>query len=370
MATVTLPAGTVPIRSLTTGEILTGNRSTSVRYDLLTETEASKGTLDGVTGGSVELTANATVKGALSVNVVDNGQDVAWLTDRFRPVLLVDGLDEQPLGVYVVSEAPEQWADTGRTWPVKLLDKTTILDQDAVDVTYALDAGSVITDEVETLIASTGETNYVITPSSATLASPLVWDPGTSKLRIINDLLAVANYFSLFADFNGQFRGELYVKPASRPIVWEFLDGEQSIYAPDFVRDVDLFAIPNEFIAVGQGDGTIAALSSSATNTDQTSPYSTVSRGRTITAVEIGVETADQDTLDAYALRRLIELTSPTSSIDVQHAFIPGLTFNQAVRLRRVPAGIDARHVVSKTTVSLDPTALAMSTLTEVVDLS
>jgi hypothetical protein len=65
----------------------------------------------------------------------------------------------------------------------------------------------------------------------------------------------------------------------------------------------------------------------------------------------------------------LITLTTPTASIDIEHAFVPGLAFNRAVRFRRVPAGIDARHVVSKTEVSLDPTALAKSTLTEVVDL-
>lgn len=369
MGSVVLPAGLVPIRSLTTDEILTGNRVTSFRYDLLSSVEAAKGTLSGVKTGSIDLTANASIKGGGSLSVVDIGQTVDWLNDRVRPVAIIAGLPEIPLGVYIVSEAPEAWGDTGRAWSVKLLDKTAILAQDAVDATYTVVAGTVITTAVSAVIATTGETNTAITPSAATLAAPLVWEAGTSKLRIVNDLLGAAGYFALFADGLGQYRAEPYARPAARPIVWEFLDGPSSIYSPDFVKDVDLFGIPNRVIAVGQGDGTTAALVSTATNTDTASPYSYPSRGRYIVHTEQGVEAADQTTLDAYAQRRLIELTSPTSSVDVKHALVPDLTVNNVVRLRRVPAGIDARHVVTKTTIPLDGTALVTSTLQEVVDL-
>jgi len=348
---------------------LTVNRTSSARVDLLTEAEAEAGTLTGVRGGSVAHTAAKSVHGSASLTVADKGQAIDWLTVRIRPVLTVAGYGDTALGVFLVAEAPESWTDTGRVWSVKLLDKLTILDQDAVDETYPLNAGTVVTTAIVTLIESTGETNHSITPSAATLVNPLVWPAGTTKLQIINDLLSVVNYFSLFCNGDGQYRGEPYVKPASRPTVWDFLDGSNCIYLPTLTKDVDLWSIPNKVIAITQGDGDTAALTSTATNTDATSPYSTVSRGRTITYVASGVEAADQTTLDAFALRRLIELTTPTASIEIQHAFVPDLAFNRAVRFRRAPASIDARHVVSKTEVSLDPTALAKSTLTEVVDL-
>lgn len=348
---------------------LTANRTTTVRVELLTATEATAGTLDGVTAGSVSYTAAKSVHGSATLTVEDKGQAVDWLTARIRPVLTVEGYGDTALGVFLVSEAPEDWGDTGREWAVKLLDKCTILDQDAVDATYALDAGTVVTTAIVMLIASTGETNTSITPSAATLVNPLVWAAGTTKLQIVNDLLSTINYFSLSCNGDGQYRGEPYVKPADRPTVWDFLDGANCIYLPTLTKDVDLFAIPNKVIAATQGDGTTAALTSTATNADPASPYSTVSRGRTIAHTETGVEAADQGTLDAFALRRLIELTTPTASIDIQHAFVPGLAFNRAVRFRRAPASIDGRHVVSKTEVSLDPTALVKSTLTEVVDL-
>lgn len=348
---------------------LFGNRVSSVRVDLLSRTEAAKGTLTGEIGGSVDYTANAAIHGGGSLSVVDAGQAVDWLNDRVRPIVTIDGIGPTALGVFIISEAPEAWDDTGRSWSAKLLDKTAILDQDKVDATYALDAGTVNTTAAASLIASTGETNIAITPSTATLAGPLAWDAGTSKLTIVNDLFDAAAYFSLFCDLNGAYRGEPYVRPADRPILWEFTDGDGAIFVPQFTKDVDLFAIPTTVIAVGQGNGTTAALVSTAVNADPDSPYSTVARGRTIAHVETGVEAADQPTLDAYARRRLIELTSPTSSVDIQHAYVPGLTVNNAVRLRRVPAGIDARHVVTKTSIPLNPTALVKTTVQQVIDL-
>lgn len=328
--------------------------------------EASANDLDGVTGGSLDFVANASIKGGGSITIVDRGQDIDWLNDRIKIYYTVDGYGETALGVFLFSEAPESWSDTGRTYAVKLLDKNTILDQDAVEENTLVASGTVVTDQVATYLSNQ---NQAVTPSTATLAGPQTWEPGTSYLRIINDLLATIGYFSMFPNGDGQFIVKPYVLPASRPIVWEFLDGENCIYIPDFTNDVDLFSIPNRFIAVGQGDGDTAALVSTYTNTDPDSPYSTVSRGRTIVAVETGIEAADQTTLDNYARRRLVELTSPTQSIEIQHAYVPGLTVNDAVWFRSQTAGIDARHVVTKTVIPLDPTALCTTTLQKVVDL-
>lgn len=349
---------------------LTINRTSSVRVELLTASEALVGNLAGVRGGSVGYTSAKSVHGSAALTVDDVGQSVNWLTARIRPVLNIAGYGDTALGVFLPAEAPEAWEGTGRTWSLKFLDKCTILAQDKIAATYALDAGSVVTDEIVTVIESTGELNHAITPSASTLVNPLAWSPGTTKLQIVNDLLSVVNYFSLFTNGDGQYRGEPYVKPATRPTVWEFLDGANCIYLPELTKDVDVYAIPNRFIATTQGDGTTEGLISVADNTNPDSPYSIANRGRVIAAdPATGVEAADQTTLDAYAERRLIELTTPTASTEIRHAFVPGLAFNQAVWFRRVPAGIDGRHVISKTEISLDPTALAKSTLTEVVDL-
>lgn len=360
---------TIPIRTFTPEEILTGNRNTKYYLDLLDQSDAFVSRLGGVTSGKLDWVANAMVKGGGELTVQNVNQDVNWLTAHLRPVMAIEGLPEQPLGVFLISEAPEAWGQSGMSWAIKLLEKTTILDQDILTATYSVAAGTVVTTEIGNIITSAGITNYRIQASSATTPQSLVWLAGTSKLRVINDLLASIGYFSLYSDFQGQLVGEPYILPAFRPTVYEFFDGENAIYEGNFTRDIDIWKIPNRVVITGMGDGVTPALVSTIDNTDPDSPYSIANRGRVIGYTEEGVEAADQATLDAYARRRLIELTTPTASIEIRHAPLPGLAVNQVVRFRRVPAGIDARHTVSKTELTLSGSALAVSTLREVVDL-
>lgn len=358
----------IPIRQFTPDEILTGNRSTKYRLEILDLDDNPIEVLNGVTDGHIDWTANAMVKGAGSLRVQDVHQPINWLTVRLRPVMVIEGLPPQPLGVYLASEAPDSW-DKGRSWSIKMLDKTTILDQDTISTTFGLDAGVVVTDQIRTIVEGVGITNHAITASTKTLRSALVWEPGTSKLRIINDLLSAINYFSLYSNFEGQLIAEPYILPAQRPTIYEFIDGEKSIYSPRFTGDADLWSIPNRVTAIGMGDGVTPALTSTLDNTNPDSPYSIPSRGRVVGYVETGVEAADQVTLDEYVQRKLVSLTSPTSSVKIQHAPVPGLAVNQIVRFRRVPAGIDHRHSVYFTSLTLRGNALAQSTLRQVVDL-
>jgi hypothetical protein len=362
-------ARVLPIRILTPTEILTGNRNTTFYLETLDANDSPLARLDGVTGGKLDWVSNAMIKGGGDLTVVDVDQPIDWLTARIRPVMLIEGLPPQPLGVFVAAEAPDSFGN-GRSWAVKLLAKETILDQDQVAETYALAAGTVTTTAIIALITSSGITNYAVTPSAKTLDGDMVWSPGTSKLRIINDLLETINYFSLYSNPVGQMVAEPYVVPAQRPIIYEFIDGPGSIFLPDFTRDVDIWGIPNRVILIGTGDGTTEALvSAPADNTNPASPYSIANRGRVISHTETGIEASDQTSLDNLARSRLIQLTTPTDGIPISHAPVPGLAVNQAVHFRRVPAGIDDRRVISKTSITLDGTALAVSTLTQVVDL-
>lgn len=357
-----------PIRVLTAHEILVGNRNTRFYLDILGPDDDPLFRLNGVSDGRLDWVANAVVKGGGELTVTDVNQSINWLTARLKPWMQIEGLPVQPLGIFLPAEAPEDWGN-GRTWHMKLLDKTTILDQDTIATTYALDIGTVVTTAIRSLIEGVGITNHSITNSTATVLYPMVWSPGTSKLRIINDLLASINYFSLYCNYDGQIVAEPYILPAARPIFYEFIDGPESIYDPKFSRDNDIWSIPNRVTLIGAGDGVTAALSSTVDNNDPLSPYSITNRGRVIGYTETGIEATSQANLDAAAKRKLVDLTSPTAGVEINHSPVPGLAVNMASRFRRQPANIDARHVISKTSITLKGKALATSTLREVVNV-
>lgn len=380
-ATVTPPV-TVPV----TGDgLLGGHRVTSYRFDLLAprggNREALVGELDGVTGGSVDWSAASSVKGGGMLDVIDVGQDVDWLNVRIRPVALIEAASdsgppqEVDCGVFLPAAPVEGWNALGLSWSVELLDKTSILDQDIVTdtdgnpVTVSFPAGSNVIREVLTIIEDTGETAPAIEPDHVALSNPMTWDAGTTRLKIVNDLLDAANYFSIWCDGSGQFRTTPYTPPSERPVVYEVLDpfntADGSLMAPDWTRDRDIYSVPNRYVAVGQGSEDEPALTGVATNTDEDSPYSYPSRGRWITEVATGVEAIDEAALEAYATRMLANATSVTSAIEFKHLFLPDLLINTVIRFRH--DDIDLLCSVGNTSIEFDPLALSSTRVREVI---
>lgn len=292
-------------------------------------------------------------------------------------------LPEIPWGVFLVSAAAEQWQDTGRVWSLELLGKATVPSQDIVEQSYSVPAGTPILQEIRDILLSAGEAMAI--DESVTLATrtSMVWEAGTSKLKIINDLLDSAGYNSLWEDGWGNFKATPRVLPADRSIMYELLnlprelnDGEQSIYEPEWKRERDSFKVPNKVIAVqaaGGDDGD--ALTGQWTNEDPNSPYSYQSRGnRWITEVVDSVECPEGtpeeivDFLQARARATLVQMSAVQAEVNVSHLPIP-VRVSDVLRFSHTRAGVDARHVITKLDLDTSPTGLMRSTLQEVISL-
>lgn len=313
-------------------DALTGPRIEDYWIELLDGSDNPVGTLDGVTSCKVEQKAGALIKGGGNVTLDDRGQALDWGTLRLRPWVFVNEL-AWPLGVYLAASPKEQHDEAGKHWDVPLLDKLAVLDQDAVTDTYSVDEGAVVTDEILALIQSAGEYRVAVTPSASTLASAMVWAPGTTKLAIVNDLLASINYWSLWVDRTGQYRVEPYRAPRSRKVVATFEAGETAIHSDVWSREQDLAAVPNRMILRTSGSGDAEGLVAVADDTDPASPFSYPSRGRWVAEVREGIEATDQATLDALAVRYLRDAASPVAKIATSHASVP-IDLNAAILFR------------------------------------
>lgn len=365
--------------------LLGGTRVTSFRYELLDRDERFLGVLDSVAhGGSLSWSAQASIKSGGTIPVTDPGRDIDWVHTRVRPVVLLSSGDtatlrEVTLGVYLPAAPSEDWSDEGRSWSVDLLDKATILDQDVPTdsmgnaTAYTAPAGSNVLALVAGLIQSSGEPTPALQPGSEVLQSALVFEPGTTKLKIVNELLDAANYFSLWVDGEGQFQATKYRAPQDRGVTYEmsapFSRGSRSLMAPDWTRERDVWTVPNRYVAVSQGDGEEEGLVATATNVDPSSPYSYPSRGRWVTQVEEGVEATSLASLQAHAQRRLLAAAGVSSKIEVHHAYLPDLLVNSTIRFQYEQglSSLDMLCTVQNTQVPLDPTALCKSTLREVI---
>lgn len=384
----------IPVKNLSTAEVLYGDRITSYRWEVLEHSNGIDqlvGVLDGVSDGSLKWTQNTAVKGGGSVEVVDLavaqpgmlrvGQ-LALSSVRLRPVCLVQGLPENPLGVYLVSNAKERWGATGRVWELELLDRATVPDQDVFDQSHALAAGGNILHRVKGILATCNEFIDIDMTISLVASTNMVWEAGTSKLKIINDLLDVIGYNSLWVDGWGNFRVTPRVLPAQRSITYEVLgiprelaDGEQSIYRPDWSLDRDSFDVPNKVIAVEAAGGEdVAALIGTWTNEDPSSPYSYQARGRWIPHVLDSVEVPEGDDaskiefLQARARATLVQMSAVQAQAKIEHLPIP-IRVGDALRFAHTQAGINSRYIATSIQLDTNPLGLMKTTLQEVISL-
>jgi len=317
-----------------------GARRPSWRFELLDRHDVPLDDLDGVSACKIELAALSRLGGSGSLTLTERGQSVDWLSHRVRVLYDpgIDGAASWPVATMLLS-SPAERRRGGRSWfEVTLLTKLAVIDEDAVEGSFSLPAGSPLVATAVNLIRSTGEVRIAATPSSAVSANPLMWEAGTSKLTIVNDLLTAAEYWSLWVDGSGQFRVEPYRAPSERPVAFEFAAGVNSIHRPDWTREQDLSSVPNRFVVVGQGSDDEPALVGIATNEDPSSPFSFQARGRWVSRTEEGVEGEDQAVFDRLAQRRLLDAMSPVGKITVEHAIVP-LNPNDVVRFRPLGRG-------------------------------
>lgn len=292
-------------------------------------------------------------------------------------------IPEIPWGTFLLEKSSEEWEDTGRVWKLSMLDRTTVPSQDVVDQSYAVAAGTNILQEVRAILATSGE--YMAVDQSVDLAtrSGMVWEAGTSKLKIINDLLDAAGYNSLWMDGWGNFQATPRVLPADRSIEYELLtgvsrelvDGSKSIYSSDWTRERDSFGVPNKVIAIQSAGGEDdEALVGQWTNEDPASPYSYPSRGRWVPWVldsvdcPEGTEAEILAFLQARARATLVQMSAVQAEVKVEHLPIP-VRVGDVLRFANTRAGIDARHVITRLDLETSPTGLMKSTLQEVISL-
>lgn len=318
---------------MTTPEVLQalrGARSRRVwrfRYELLTKDNRRIRDLDNVVGGSVSHSYLAEIKRTAKFTVADDGS-INFLQDRIRPwagIEMPDGTyQEWPLGVFLLT-SPSRKVDISGvvTRDVEAYDQTVVLQDDTVTDRYFVNANYPYTDAIKELLANTpGIPSYAINDSSTLTPSALEWDPGTSKYRIIADMLGALNYESLWFDGSGAARAASYVTPKSRPAEFEYRTDDVSLILPEAEQMLDLYSVPNRWVLIVSNSDQ-PPLRAEVINTDITSPTSIPNRGRIITRVITDVSAPNQAVLNAIADRYREEQGQVYETIEFSTGLMP-----------------------------------------------
>lgn len=319
-----------------------GTRALTFRYELLSSTNAVLGELDLITACTVDYNALADIKRTAKFSGSDD-LILNYLNQRIKPWVQLrmpdGGTVEWPQGVFILSTPSRKLAGGNVTRDIDGYDLSQILKEDGIVSRLTVNAGELYTDVVEGLLS---EFATDIEPSPQALTNAREWDPGTSRLRIVSDLLSAINYQAGHFDANGVFVARAYVSPADTPAAYEFATDEVSIITGDVDETIDLFDIPNRWVLV-KSDPDGPELVGSYTNTNPDSITSTVSRGRVILDFRTESEAPDATILTEKAERLGYEASQVYQVVEFSTAAFPVAEHADVYQLGVTGLAVDAK---------------------------
>lgn len=253
------------------------------------------------------------------------------LTDRLRVYARLQMLDtswqEWALGTfYLQTSARKRATAAGDSMSQRTgYDGSLRLQDDKLPDRHVVAAGYAYTTAIKDQLTAAGLPTTSVVNSAVTLPAPMEWEPGTTRMKVINDLLAAINYRSLSFDPMGAPYVVPYTDPAQAGVIWRYTVDASSLVRPGIETELDLFSMPNRWIGfVSQPE--LPPLRSVITNTNAADPLSTVGRNRTIAKViDTGqlAQAPTQDLLDAAVRRAAQEDRSQYESVSFSTGLMP-----------------------------------------------
>lgn len=275
-----------------------GIRQISFRYDIIRNgVEYSK--IESVGTPSITMVASAEIKTSLSGMFVIS-DDVDLVTDHIRPYMYLDGI-EHALGEFIVGASDDEYAYGAKHTEIEAYDLGYKVKNSYLSSVLYKSSGSSYLDVIQEQLLLCGINRVIADPCSATLATSREdWEIGTSRLQIINDLLAEINFNSLWFDSNGNARLTKYVNPTAENAAHTYKADEFSIIAERATRATDMYGAYNDFIAIVSGPDYDHPLVATSTNDNPASALSVQRIGkRTAPLIRLN-NIASQSELQTY----------------------------------------------------------------------
>ncbi len=345
------------------------DRSDGVKFLLPQSIQSCKITFDGL--AEVKRTAEFTI-------LETDSEPIDYLNDRIRPwinVLMPDGgYSTHPMGVFLLDAPTRHWENGLITRAVTGYDKTKLFqdasfggDSDVTLGSYIIPAGSLYTDQLLELIIRSGvlDNHIKITESDLSAAvSRKITKRNAKSLRkqrqglrsklqyyqrhkvtvhtAIQKLIRAINYEDVWFDGYGHAVVEPKADMNDKPVKHIYRTDDKSIMLPVVDQTLDLANTPNVIIrAINQPDRPIVV--SKFTNSDPSSPISTVSRGRKIVDFDT-VDAASKNELDQIVRQEAINAANVYEEVTFSTMINPMHSYLDRIQMHHDGLGIDADY--------------------------
>lgn len=141
--------------------------------------------------------------------------------------------------------------------------------------------------------------------------------------------------------------GTIQVEPMATEESASYDALENDAVEPEIKITRDWYGCPNVFRAVSND------LTATARDDSQTSPMSTVNRGREVWMEETGVKLCDGESIADYALRRLKEEQNVSVTAQYNRRYNPNLFIGDLVRLHYPKQGLEGNYKITSQSITL-----------------
>lgn len=299
------------------------SRQVAYRYELLDKNNVHKKWLYTVSSCNIQYASLTQLKSSAKLSMLDDA-DINFLTDRIRVYMVLNEV-QTLLGTFLLCSPTKNIDKIGTvTREVEAYSTLQILLDDKLETRLQVITGTNVINECIRLIGSNGL--YDITPSVKTMITDKVYEIGTSKLEVINDLLGMVNYTSLYVDREGKYIAKPYVLPTDRTIEITIKNDITGLVKEEMTDGLDLFNVPNVFIRFTNDININPPLSYTFENTNVNSVTSIQSRGRRIVDAQ-SMEATTLDDLVAKTKSDALEANSKFANLEFAMAINPTLEF-------------------------------------------
>lgn len=241
----------------TTAELLdlapqVGQRASTIRWDVLDSTLTTIGTVSpDDSPARVTVNVDRAVKRDLSALQLSPLEQLSLdpFGDRLRPMWVLQDGTEYPLGVFVLGSMDRLRREYGIDARASGVDQTIILDQPITE-TVALSQGDDVRAAILQQLAIAQIPSYDVDLGIVlAVGAPIVWTVGTSRLKVVNDLAAMAGAFPVYFDNSGVGRVRLIGDPGSGTAQHSYSMGGR-IISGSMVESDDLLEAPNRYFVI------------------------------------------------------------------------------------------------------------------------
>lgn len=371
-----------------------GSRKVRFRYFLLDQDENELEELTNVESGSVEMASLSDLKRSAKFTMKDTeDHNINWNSDRIQvfvefkmpavykqetveddewyfitPVFTTNQIRKKEmrtkreagwvsfsLGIFLLSSPTKSEQGNAVYREVESYDKLLILKEDKVTDRYTVSSGTRYYDAMVTILESAGVEKINIENDNKVINTDKEWDPGTEKLRILNDLASELNFTPFWVDEHGYFRSSRYQSPQNAPTDYVYEDNDLSVTLEGMEEELDLFDLPNVFHVVVANPDTEEEFTSTVENTNPQHPRSIPTLGRRVVRFEEMDDIADQESLNGHTERLASNASQVYGRIKFNTAIMPFHSYSNVIRVRNSTLEVDHKYAEVNWSIPLEP---------------